>query len=425
MKVRTVISLFALSASLSLFSADWPQYRGPAHDGKSPEKMSDWPAGGPRALWKVPTPNGFSSFAVKDNRAFTLVSREVEGVAREVLIALDAETGKELWSAAFTPADYEEGGNSGAPRNSGGDGPRSTPAIDGGRVYVLTADLVLACYRASNGTEFWKRDIIRENNGHNISWKSAASPVIEGELVFVAGGGSGQALLGINKYNGQVVWSTGSDKMTHATPVIATIHGVRQVLFLTQKALVSVKPEDGTVLWRHPVRYNVSTAASPVVADDIVYCSAGYGIGATVIQVTKNGDEFSAEELWRKPGNQLANHWSTPVYKDGYLYGMFQFKEYGEGPIKCVDVKTGAVKWSKPGFGPGNVILVGDQLVALSDEGQLVQIDPDPAAYKEKARFQAITGKCWSTPAFANGKLFVRSTKEGAAFEVSSRLAQN
>lgn len=422
MKSKTVLALAALFSAAAIFAADWPGYRGPAGDGKSTEKMSAWSAGGPKALWKVETPNGFSSFAIKDGRAFTLVMRDVDGVNREVLLALDVETGKELWAAVFSPAKYEGGGDSGTRDNSGGDGPRSTPCADGNRVYALTSDLILGCFEASSGKQLWKRDIIKENKGRNISWRNAASPLIDGDLVFVAGGGEGQALLGINKTTGAVVWKGENDKMTHASPVPATILGVHQIIFFTQKGLVAVQPTDGKVLWRHPYRFNVSTAASPVVAGDIVYCSAGYGVGSTAIQLSKQGDTFAAKELWRVTGDKIANHWSTPVEKDGYLYGMFQFKEYGTGPLKCIELRTGKEKWSQAGFGPGNVILVGGELVALGDAGQVVRVEPTPAGYKEKARFQAVSGKCWSSPAFADGKLFVRSTKEGAAFDLSNKL---
>ncbi len=423
MKRTALASILCLGSAICTFSADWPEYRGPALDGKSSEKIGGIPAQGPAARWKTQLQNGFSSFVVSGGRAFTLVSRDVAGVPTEVLVALNTESGKEVWTAPFSPSKYDKGGDSGTPQNSGGDGPRSTPAVDGNRVYALTADLVLVCLDAASGKEIWKHDIIKQNAGHNISWKSAASPVIEGNLVFVAGGGEGQALLGINKQDGNVVWKGESDHMTHATPVPATILGQRQVIFFTQKGLVSVQPQDGKVLWRHPFRYNVSTAASPIVAGDIVYCSAGYGVGASAARITKEGDAFTATEIWRETGNKIANHWSTPIEKDGFLYGMFQFKEYGEGPIKCVELSTGKEKWSKPGFGPGNVILVGGKLVALGDAGQVVLIDPSPDAYKELGRFQAITGKCWSTPAFANGTLYVRSTQEGAAFDLSSKLS--
>jgi outer membrane protein assembly factor BamB len=419
-----LLSVFA--TSVALFAADWPQYRGPNHDGRSPEKMaSSWPANGFKPLWKVPTPNGFSSFAVQNRRAYTMVGREEEGVAREVLVALDADSGKELWAVAFGTSRYGHGGgDAGAGSNKGGDGPRSTPTVVGDRVYVLTSDLVLAALQTKDGKEIWKRDLIKEHKGQNITWKNAASPVVEGELIFVAAGGSGESLLGINKNDGKTLWKGESDKITHATPVPATIHGERQIIFFTQKGLVSVKPADGTVLWRHPFKFSTSTAASPVVADDIVYCSAGYGVGSSALQIKKAGNKFTATELWMVPGNSIANHWSTPVHKDGHLYGMFQFKEYGDGPVRCVELKTGKVKWSQPGFGPGNVILVDNQLVALSDGGELVQIEPNPTRYIEKGRFKAVAGKCWSTPAFSEGRIYVRSTKEGAAFEVGQKMAQ-
>ncbi|MGV3533706.1 MAG: alcohol dehydrogenase, partial [Chthoniobacteraceae bacterium] len=117
-----------------------------------------------------------------------------------------------------------------------------------------------------------------------------------------------------------------------------------------------------------------------------------------------------------KTGNKpLANHWSTPVVKDGHMYGMFQFKEYGDGPVKCVDIATGDVKWEKAGFGPGNVILAGDKVLALSDKGELVLIAADPAGYKELARADVLDGKCWTTPVLANGRIYARSTKEAVA----------
>jgi len=166
------------------------------------------------------------------------------------------------------------------------------------------------------------------------------------------------------------------------------------------------------------VPYKVSTAASPVAGGDIVYCSAGYGVGAGAVKISKEGDAFKATEIYRMPGNQpLANHWSTPVLKDGHLFGMFQFKEYGKGPVKCVELATGAVKWTQEGFGPGHVILMGDEVVALSDTGELVRFSAAPGAYKELSRQKVLDGKCWTTPTVSGGRIFVRSTKEAACLE--------
>ncbi|MBE3123389.1 MAG: alcohol dehydrogenase, partial [Planctomycetes bacterium] len=134
------------------------------------------------------------------------------------------------------------------------------------------------------------------------------------------------------------------------------------------------------------------------------------------------GDAFAVKGMWAVPGDkEVANHWSTPVCKDGYLYGMFSFKKFGVGPLKCVELATGKVMWEKPDFGAGNVIVVNDKVVALADDGQVVVVEAAPAAYKELARFKAVTGKCWTTPALSDGRLYVRGTKEGACFDVSAK----
>lgn len=417
----TIAAGLLLGGSL-LQAGDWPNIRGPKHDGKSPETVTAWSAA-PREVWKAQTPNGFSSVSVSQGRAFTQFGKEVEGVKREALVAFDAATGKELWSQLVGMANYgHDGGNAGTKDNSGGDGPRSTPTVDGDRVYVLSADLVLSAWEAATGKQVWTRDILKDHGGKNIMWKNAASPLIDGDLIFVAGGGAGQALVAVNKNNGQTVWKGQDDVLTHATPTLATIHGVKQVIFFTKDGLVALKPEDGKLLWRQAYRFSVSTAASPVVSENIVFCSAGYGVGAGAYEISKNGETFSSKELWRTTGDALANHWSTPIVKDGFLYGMFQFKQYGDGPVKCVKMNSGKEMWSQPGFGPGNVTMVGDKLLALTDDGELVLIDPRPDGYKELARFQAVTGKCWSTPTVANGRVYVRSTKETACYELGPKL---
>ncbi len=406
-------------------AAEWPQYRGPNFDSSSPEKLTAkrWPANGPRLLWKAPLSDGFSSFTVSAGKAFTLVQREVEGAKREVCVALDANTGKEHWSVPFGSVKTGDGGQSGAPDNAGGDGPRSTPVVSDGRVYVMSAKLLLSCLEAVSGNLVWQKDLLKEHAGRNISWDNAASPVIDGNLVFVAGGGPGQSLLGINKKDGAVVWKVEDEKMTHSTPVVANILGARQVIFFTQSGLVSVAPKSGALLWRHPFPYKVSTAMSPIVSGDMVYCSAGYGVGAGACKITKTGTSFTATELWRKP-NELPNHWSTPVVKDGYLYGMFQFKEYGKGPLKCVELATGKEIWSQPGFGPGGMILVDGHVVVLGDAGQLVLVEANPKAYTEVARAKVLEGKCWSTPVISNGRIYARSTKEGVCVDVAGKSAQ-
>lgn len=404
-------------------AADWPQYRGPNLDGSSSEKLTTrkWPAKGPKELWRQETPNGFSSFAVAGGNAFTVVGPTMGGERREVAVAFDALTGKQKWRVVLGSGDYEhDGGNSGARGNDGGDGPRSTPTFNNGKVYVLSAQLLLICVDADSGKMIWRRDIMKDHAGVQIKWKSAASPVIDGDLLFVAGGGPGQAFMALNKNTGAVVWKGQDDLMTHSTPTVADIHGVRQVIFFSQTGLAALEAKSGKLLWRYGFDFKVSTAISPVVAGDIVYCSAGYGVGAGAAKISKNGSGFSATEIYRQRGDKLlANHWSTPVLHEGHLYGMFQFKKYGDGPIKCVDVKTGEIKWEQEGFGPGNVVLVDGRLLALSDSGDLHLIEATPAGYTEVAKAKILDGKCWSTPVISNGRVYARSTTEAVCVEIS------
>jgi len=418
MKLPLTALLFLFPLGIA-FAETWPNYRGPNYDGTTAETVkTSWSGTPEETLWRVDTPLGFSSFAVGQEMALTLVEEEIEGNPMEVVVALDRKSGEEVWKTGLWLAGgYDKGGAAGAKDNSGGDGPRSTPAIHGDKVYVIDSHLRVYCLSLADGEIQWKHDVLKENSGSNIKWQNAASALVDGDLVFVAGGGRGQALIALNKDSGDVVWKAENDAMTHATPIVCDLLGTRQVIFFTQEGLVALSTTEGEELWRYDFPFNVSTAASPVVWEDIVYCSAGYGVGAGAVKVTKDGDDFEATEIWRTE-NENINHWSTPVAKDGYLYGMFSFKKYGEGPLACVDIRTGEMKWSEEGYGPGNVILAGDNLLALSDSGDLVLVEAKPDGYTELTRASVLEGKCWSTPALADGVVYVRSTQEGAALKL-------
>lgn len=424
MKTRTLTLLPLIALAASAHATDWPQYHGPLGDSSTPDPIS-WPSSGPKPIWKVESPNGFSSFSVAVGRCFTIEGREADGAPQEVLIARTVADGRELWTAVLGVMNYgNDGGNSGASDNKGGDGPRSTPTVAGKVVIAMNADLVLRGFDAAAGKELWKIDLIADHGGKNIQWKNAASPLLFDGLVYVGGGGAGQAILAIDPADGKIAAKGFDEKMTHATPAAGKVADKPQIVFFLQSGLLAVEPKTLKELWRYAFPYKTSTAASPVIADNIVYCSAGYGVGAGAVKVTNAAGKWSVEELYRARGDDpLANHWSTPVFYKGHLYGMFQFKKYGNGPMKCVDVTTGKVKWEQEGFGPGNVVRSDDKILALSDAGELVLVAADPGAYKELGRTKVIEGKCWTTPVLSNGRVFVRSTKEAACCDVSGGVA--
>ncbi len=416
--------LGCLLVASSASAAEWPQYHGVNSDKKAQEALTSaaWLKNASSQLWKAKTPLGFSSFSVAGGLAYTLIGLEDEdGLQREVCVALDVQSGRQKWAVHLDRLDYGSGGgNAGASDNKGGDGPRSTPSISDGKVYVYDSEMNLFCLDAKTGKQTWKVSVQKRHKGQPIKWENASAPLIEGNKVIVYGGGPGQTFLALDKTNGDVVWSSGKETITHATPIAATILGVRRVIFFCVSGLVSVDASSGKELWRQQFRFKVSTAAAPIVAGNHVYCSAGYGVGAGLYRISRNGTKFASAEVWRKQ-NELINHWSTPVYHEGHLYGMFSFKKYGQGPLQCVELKTGKVKWSKEGYGPGNVILAGKNLLALSDIGELAVVAADPSGYKELGRRKVIGGKCWSTPVISDGKVFARSTTEAVCLKASGR----
>ncbi|MEM6777786.1 MAG: PQQ-binding-like beta-propeller repeat protein [Planctomycetota bacterium] len=396
---------------------DWSQYRGPLGDGKSAEAIGDLtPTKSELSVtWKTPTPLGFSSFSVANGRAFTIIAKESDGETKEWVLAVDADSGRELWSVPLGASEYgHDGGNAGAPNNRGGDGPRSTPSTDGQHVYVYDSHLLLACFDAASGQPVWERQIVSEFDGRNIKWFNATSPLMDDKCIYVGGGGPGQSFLAFDKLTGDIVWKTGDEQITHATPHLTVIEGTKQVIFFVQSGLVSLDASTGNELWRTSFPFSVSTAASPVSEGNLVYCSAGYGVGAGLFRVNGGSEP---DEVWFK-ANELMNHWSTPVVHEGHLYGMFEFKKYGRAPLQCVDLATGEIKWLERGFGPGNCILAGDKLIALSDAGEVVIVEARSDQYNELARQKVVDGKCWSTPAYSDGKIFVRSTVEGACIQL-------
>lgn len=399
--------------TLMVSAADWVQMRGPDNTGASAERiLQTWPEEGLKEVWRAPLNNGFSTFSVAANRVYTQVTRETNGVDKEYCVALDAATGTELWGVPLDVAVYESGAGS-------GDGPRSTPTVDGDRVYVLTSYLKLYCLEAESGKVVWKVDFMGAYGASGISWQSAASPVVEGNKVIVNGNASGNTVFGLNKTNGAVLWRTQTEKSTHSTPVMATIEEVRQIIFLTKSGLLALNPEDGSRLWRYSFSYNTSTAASPVVGSNMVFCSAGYGVGAAGVRITKSNEVFVVKELWRNKTGKIQNHWSTPVYHEGFLYGIFGYPNSGSNPLKCLNMETGQEMWSAPYFGPGGVILVDHHLVVMAENGSLVLVEATPAQYTEVARFQPLSDKCWNNVAFSNGRIYARSIQEGVCLDAT------
>jgi outer membrane protein assembly factor BamB len=413
---RIVVLLWALFVGDGL-ALDWPNYRGPNHDGSSDEAFrTNWSEVAPRRLWRVALDPGLSSLSIAGGRVFTMVRRTVGGEERELAVALDAADGRELWARDVDMAFYPNGGV------GGDDGPRSTPTVVGDRVIVFSSYLRLHCLSATNGAVLWSRDFASEFGATVIPWQNAASPLVLGEHVLVNGNAGSERVFGVRLGDGTTAWRLANERMTHATPIKARLAGVEQAVFFTSAGLLGVEAATGRQLWRHnfALANSTSMAASPVVGGDVVYCSAAYSSGSAAFRVESSGVDQSATQVWSLRGANR-NHWATPVHHGGFLYGVYGQDDLS---VRCVELATGTEKWREaaPGGGPvsyGSVLKAADLLWVLRASGEMVLVRLNPDRFEEVDRFQAVEGKCWNNAALSDGKLFVRSTTQAAAYDLS------
>ncbi len=379
---------------------DWPQFRGPGRDGVSREigLLKSWPDSGPRQLWKVPVGDGFSGITVAGGRVFTLYGQGKD----ELAVAHDAATGRQIWRVRID-GKYE---------SDMGGGPRATPTVDGNLVYVLSAGGQLHALDTATGRRVWGRDLTRDFGAKPPQWGVSTSPLVEGNLLLLdVGGSSGNSAAALDKKTGKTVWTSQSDQAGYSAPVAITVGGVRQVLFFTATALTALAPSNGKLLWRVPWRtdWDVNAATPIFVAPDKVFVSSGYDTGSALLRIKPGG---APDEVWRSRG--MKNQFSSSVLHGGHLYG------FDNKVLKAVDVATGKDKWKQSGLGHGSLLYADGHLFVLSESGQLVLAEANPAGYREKASAEVLSGKCWTAPTLANGRLYVRNEEEMVALEVAA-----
>ena len=375
---------------------DWYQWRGPNRDGISLETnlLKRWSDDGPTELWRIPLGEGFSGVSISGGRAYTMFVNGED----EIVICLDAASGKEIWRYLD---DYR------FENRQGGDGPRSTPTVDGDRVYVLSAYGRLVALDALNGKELWNHDFTKAFSSNVPRHGFSTSPIIEGDLLLVeTGGEAGKALVACDKQSGKVVWSSEDDASGYSSPITVTISEKRQTVFFTGRGLVSVSPNDGEIYWRYdwPTRFNVNAATPIFVPPDKIFISSGYDMGAAVVQIMETSGQLTVTEVWTS--REMKNHFSSSVLYDGYLYG------FDNAFLKCIDTETGEEQWVKRGFGKGSLLYADGNLIILGEGGNLALAKATPTQYEEIAQTQIFNGRCWTMPTLSNGKLYLRDTEE-------------
>ncbi len=406
--------------------SDWPCFLGPSHDGKSTETgiLTDWPETGPPIVWHRPLGTGYGIGSVADGCYYQFDRYDDE--AR--LTCLDAASGEFLWKFGY-PTDYEDhlGYNN---------GPRCSPVIDDGRVYLFGAGGMLHCVNGSDGTLVWKVDTAERFGVVQNFFGVGSTPVVEGDLLIAMVGGSppesqeagrydmgrvqpnGTAVVAFDKRTGEVRYAAGEELASYAVPQLATIDGRRWGFLFARGGLIGFEPRTGAIdfhfRWRARIRDSVN-AATPVVVGDEVLITESYGPGAALLRVKPGGYDV----VWQDTPSRnmkMQAHWNTPIYHEGYLYGS-SGRHKSNAELRCIEWTTGKLMWTERRLTRASLLHVDGYFVCLSEDGMLRLIEATPEAYRVKAEVRLrdeSTGEpllrdpAWAAPILAHGLLYVR-----------------
>ncbi|MHC4429307.1 MAG: outer membrane protein assembly factor BamB family protein [Planctomycetota bacterium] len=383
-------------------SAGWPQFRGPNRDGVSAETglLKSWPGDGPKELWRTELGRGFSGLSVTGGRVYTMYARGGD----EFLVSLDASGGEVVWRLR----------TDGAWKDRFGDGPRSTPTVDDGVVYAMSAQGKLYAVKAADGIEVWSIDLKESYGADAPRWGVATSPLVEGKLLLVdVGGKKGNSIIAFDKKTGVEVWKSGDDRAGYASPIAITVGGRRQVIVFTAMHVVALSPVDGSLYWRVPwqTSYDVNAATPIFVPPNGLFVSSGYDVGGALYRIRADGETVDVELVWKS--RSMKNQFSSSVLHDGHLYG------FDEKTLKCIDAGTGETLWRQREFGHGSLIYADGHLIVLGDRGQLALVEATPDAYRQKGGSQVFNGKTWTAPTLVDGRLYLRDERELVVLDVA------
>ena len=404
--MATAVVAAIVLAPVSAASQDWPQFLGVDRDGRYPERVGTaWTGDGPRETWRREVGAGFAGPVVSDGRL--ILFHRVGGT--EVVEALEAETGRELWRHE-SPTTYRD--------DFGFDeGPRSAPVVSDGRVVTFGAQGVLQVLDVETGRPSWSVETHRRYGVRKGFFGAAGVPLVTGGLVIANVGGPEAGIVAFDVETGEERWVATRDEASYSSGVAVTLAGEPLAVFLTRNLLVGLDPRTGAErfreAWRARLRASVN-AATPMVVDDLVFVSAEYGPGAGVFRM--GGEQL--EPLWRS-NDVMSNHYATSVHHDGTLYGYHGRQEFGPS-LRAVDLQSGTVHWSEDRFGAGAILVADDQLVVMRESGELVVADASPEGFAVLARAQVLPGVVRAYPALASGRLYVRNTDTLVSLDLSA-----
>lgn len=384
-------------------AANVPQFFGPARDGHAPEVplSSDWISKPPKELWRQQIGAGWSAFAVVDGMAYTQEQRGED----ELVSCYDLLTGATIWTyseqAHFT-------------QWQGGEGPRATPTVMDGHVYAYGATGILHCLDAATGKPIWRVAVLDSLKSENLEWGVSASPLVVQDCIVVTPGRTrGASLLGYDRKTGKLRWQVGDDESSYASPLLTTLIGRSLILNNAARSLTVHDPDTGNLLAEHVWGVEKWPKASQpvVIAPDLIFLSAGYGMGCQLLKIQAKADAtITIETVWTSM--KMKTQFNSPAYHQGHFYGL------DDGRLSCMKAATGERLWKEGRFGSGQTLLCGDLILVQNEDGHVHLCAVNPSGFREFGNIAALSSKTWNHPVLAGRYLLVRNDREAVCYEL-------
>jgi outer membrane protein assembly factor BamB len=380
----------------------WTQWGGPHRNFQTEASglKDTWPAAGPRVMWKRALGEGYSSMSVDNGVLYTMYGKPRE----EVVLAVDAESGKTLWEQA-APMTFQSDA-----AVEMGNGPYSTPLVLGNRLFTTGVAGRLQCLDAKSGKLLWTQQLWGDHRGTQLMYGYSSSPIAFRDTIVVPVGGPGKSVMAFQQADGKVAWAKHDFGNVYSSPVLINVNGLEQMAFLMDGAMIGVNPHNGDLQWQVPFKADYSIAiATPVCGpDNLIFISAEYNGGAKVIELQRNAMQTTATELWSS--NRLRLHHGNAMRIGDAIY----FSSGGKGSqaiLSAVDARSGRIHWQERSIQKATFVWADNKLITVSQDGNLMIAYPSTQGFKIAAKAPLLTEIAWTPPALVGTRLYLRDRR--------------
>ncbi|MFQ5491289.1 MAG: PQQ-binding-like beta-propeller repeat protein [Phycisphaerae bacterium] len=409
-----VASLGVGACASAQTSGPWSQFGGPNRNfmvDNSTPLADEWPDAGPRQLWKRSLGDGYSTIAVDGPRLYTMFRNRGEDdkpTADEIVTCLDAKTGQTLWEYSYKAPALEH------QNSSFGWGPNPTPTIADNRVFTAGFTGIMHCLDKNTGKVLWSHNLATEFKCKPGTFGYSVSPTVYKDTVIMLSGPDGNAVIAFNQNDGSVAWKKHDFKPVHCSPLMIHFNGQDQLICLMDETAVAVDPNDGTLLWQHPMK-NASNISTPVWGDDgLLFCSSAYDSGSRAIKLTATGSQTTPEEIWYT--RKIRIHFGNAIRLGDYVY--CSSGQDGPAFLSCINVKTGKIAWRKRGFAKATCLYADSKIIWLDEDGKLALTKVSPDGLDVLSQCKISDTRCWSAPTLVGTTLYVRDREHIMALDL-------